>query len=73
MQGWYAAFRTMEPDRFAESSYSIDNGSGPQILEDVQWADWSVTAGCWWQPRRASCSGATEKGERFAGRLISLP
>jgi hypothetical protein len=42
VQGWYAAFRTMEPERFGESSYSIDNGSGPQILEDVQWADWSA-------------------------------
>jgi hypothetical protein len=31
----------MEPERFGESSYSIDTGSGPQILDDVQWADWS--------------------------------
>jgi hypothetical protein len=41
VQGWYAAFRTMEPERYGESSYSIDNVGGPQVLEDVQWADWS--------------------------------
>lgn len=40
-QGWYAAFRTMEPERYGESSYSIDDGSGPRVLDDVQWAEWS--------------------------------
>ncbi len=40
-QGWYAAWRAMEPDRYGESSYSLDTGSGPHVLDDVQWADWS--------------------------------
>jgi hypothetical protein len=31
----------MEPDRYGESSYSLDTGSGPHVLDDVQWADWS--------------------------------
>ncbi len=39
--GWYAAFRAMEPNRYDGASYSLDNGSGPRILDDVQWADWS--------------------------------
>jgi hypothetical protein len=41
VQGWYAAFRTMEPERYGESTYSLDDGSGRRVLEDVQWADWS--------------------------------
>lgn len=42
VEGWYAAVRTTEPERFGESSYSIDTGSGPSVLDDVQWADWSA-------------------------------
>jgi hypothetical protein len=41
-EGWYAAWRSMEPERYGESTYSLDDGSGARVLDDVQWADWSA-------------------------------
>jgi hypothetical protein len=31
----------MEPERYGEPAYSLDPGSRPRVLDEVQWADWS--------------------------------
>jgi hypothetical protein len=41
VRGWYAAFRSMQPERFGPSTYVLQAGDDKREL-DAQWADWTA-------------------------------
>ena len=40
-RGWYAAWRSFSPERYADAAYALDEGCGQRALDGVQWADWA--------------------------------